>query len=488
MDAIFELDDRFHIQRANASAATLFAVPCETLVNRSLTTLLTPTSTQKLSTVAQQLDVSNHYSACVPGGLDVVRSDGSHFPAEGSMSRFELAGEYRYSIILRSVQEQLAAENRLRELEEETAYLQSEIKERQPLGEIVGESPAIHELVAAIQQVAVTPATVLITGETGTGKEMVAHAIHKASQRAAKPFIRVNCAAIPATLCESEFFGHEKGAFTGAASRRTGRFELAQGGVIFLDEVGDLPLELQPKLLRVLQEREYEAVGSSQTRRTDVRVIAATNRDLYAEVAAGRFREDLFYRLNVFPIVVPPLRDRDSDIELLAQLFIDRFSTRMGKPPAQLTADCFRRLRAYHWPGNVRELENVIEHAVIIARGETLSLRKVLPLDSPPAIREAISSSPNYNLRTKRELRDIERETIVRALERSGWKVAGPRGAARVLGIPPSTLASRMKALHIERPTHARSTQLASRIVAREREINDNSPSIDKPPTHPSLY
>ncbi len=418
-----------------------------------------------MSTLAQQLDTSGEYSAWVPRGFDAVRSDGSYFPAEDSISRLELAGEYRYSVILRNVQEQLVAEDRLRELEEETAYLQSEIKERKPIGEIIGESPAIRELVSAVQQVAGTPATVLITGETGTGKELVAHAIHKASQRASKPFIRVNCAAIPATLCESEFFGHEKGAFTGAASRRTGRFELAQGGIIFLDEVGELPLELQPKLLRVLREREYEPVGSSQTRKVDVRVIAATNRDLSVEVAAGRFREDLYYRLNVFPIVVPPLRDRGSDVELLAQLFIDRFSARIGKPRSQLTADCLRRLRAYHWPGNVRELENVIERAVIIARDRMLSLRNVLPLDSLQSICQSRNFPRNRNLRTKRELREIERETLVRALERARWKVAGPHGAPRVLGVPPSTLASRMKALQIERPTacNPRPIQLSNR-------------------------
>jgi PAS domain S-box-containing protein len=473
MDAIFELDQRFRILRANDSAATLFAIPNEALVNRSLTTLLTPHSAQKLSNLAQQLDTSGQDSAWVPGGLDAVRSDGSSFPAEGSVSRFEFEGDLRYSVILRNVQEQLAAENRLRELEEETAYLQSEIEEYQPFGEIIGESPAVREVVSAVRQVAATPATVLITGETGTGKELVARAIHKASQRASKPFIRVNCAAIPASLSESEFFGHEKGAFTGAASRRTGRFELAQGGIIFLDEVGELPLELQPKLLRVLQEREYEPVGSSQTRKVDVRVIAATNRDLSAEVAAGRFREDLFYRLNVFPIAVPPLRARGTDVELLAHLFIDRYCARIGKHQLELTADCLRRLRSYHWPGNVRELENVIERAVIIARDRTLSLRDILPLESLRLIRVSRSDGGG-KLRTKRELREMERETMVQALERSGWKVAGEQGAARALGVPPSTFGSRMKALQIERPKDT-----FSRTIARQIESNENSLAVD---------
>jgi PAS domain S-box-containing protein len=475
MDAIFELDDRFRVLRANTSAAALFAIPSEALVNRSLPSLLTARSTQKLCSVAKELNISGQDSAWVPGGLEAVRSDGSSFPAEASVSRFELRGEYRYSVILRNVQEQLAAENRLRELEEETAYLHSEIEEHQPFGEIIGDSPAIRDVVSAVRQVAATPATVLITGETGTGKELVARAIHKASHRASKSFIRVNCAAIPAALCESEFFGHEKGAFTGAAQRRTGRFELAQGGIIFLDEVGELPLELQPKLLRVLQEMEYEPVGSSQTRKIDVRVIAATNRDLSAEVAAGRFREDLFYRLNVFPIVVPPLRDRTTDVELLAQLFIERYCARIGKPRAELTPDCLRRLRSYHWPGNVRELENVIERAVIIARDRTLCLRSVLPLDSLQSI--CVSKRDgNRKLRTKRELREMERETLVQALERAGWKVAGAQGAARALGVPPSTFASRMKALQIERPKDRICVPLSSRsVVTREIESDENS-------------
>jgi transcriptional regulator with GAF, ATPase, and Fis domain len=355
-------------------------------------------------------------------------------------------------VILRSVQDQIAAENRLRELEEKAAYLLNEITEQHSGGEIIGNSPPIRSVLTSVRQVAPTPATVLISGETGTGKELVARAIHQGSQRSGKPFIRVNCAAIPAALCESEFFGHERGAFTGAATRRTGRFELANGGTIFLDEVAELPLELQPKLLRVLQEGEYEPVGSSQTRKVDVRVIAATNRNLFAEVEAGRFREVLYYRLHVFPITVPPLRERGADVELLAQDFLQRNCTRMGKPSLELTADCLRRLRSYHWPGNVRELENVIERAVIIARDARLSLRDVLPLRHVQPAPDLASSSTVPVARTKNELREMERETLIRALEESNWRVAGPLGAAHRLGIPSSTLTSRMKTLQIQRP------------------------------------
>jgi PAS domain S-box-containing protein len=451
MDAIFELDDQFRIQRANESAASIFAFPAESLANQKLTVLLTPGSAQKLCSVVQELRTQGRHFAWVPRGFDAVRSDGSEFPAEASVSRFDLSGRARYSVILRNVEHQLAAESRLHALEEETAYLQREISEWQNGGEIVGSSPAIRAVVTAVHQVAPTLATVLIEGETGTGKELVARAIHQQSQRAGKPFIRVNCAAIPAALCESEFFGHERGAFTGAANRRTGRFELAQNGILFLDEVGELPLELQPKLLRVLQEGEYEPVGSSQTRKVDVRVIAATNRNLLAEVSAGRFREDLYYRLHVFPITVPPLRDRDADVELLARLFIDRCCSRIGRPSLEMTPDCLRRLRAYHWPGNVRELENVIERAVILAREGRLALRDVLPLDSLRPVGDSENSCIPA-LRTKAELRELEREALIRALEQTSWRVAGAHGAALALGIPASTLSSRMKALHIQRP------------------------------------
>jgi PAS domain S-box-containing protein len=468
MDAILELDEGLCIRRANGSADVLFARTGERLENRKMTELLTPTSAQKLCSVVKELDSVSQPFAWVAGGFEALRGDGAPFAAEASLSRFEVNSGGRFSVILRDVQDQLSAENRLRELEEETAYLIGEITEHQYRGEILGRSPAIRAVIAAVRQVAATPATVLITGETGTGKELVARAIHQASDRSGKPFVRVNCAAIPASLCESEFFGHERGAFTGAAARRIGRFELANHGTIFLDEVAELPLELQSKLLRVLQEGEFELVGSSQTRKVDVRVIAATNRDLAAEVAALRFREDLYYRLYVFPIAVPPLRERGCDVELLAKSFLERNCLRMGKGILELTSDSLRRLRSYHWPGNVRELENIMERAVIISRDAALSLRETLPLNKVRLAAQRSTVEPVKMARTKNELKEIEHETLIRALEEASWKVAGEHGAARKLGIPPSTLTSRMKALGIERP---RSQQFsAAAELARNRE------------------
>src|SRR5215813_4347238 len=452
MDAIFELDDDLVIQRANGSAASLFASPDSVLANQKMSEFLCAASFQKLSAVIQELDPETHPFAWVPGGFEAIRGDGTCFPAEATVSQFAIQGRRRYSLILRNVQDQLAAERRLRELQEETAYLWEEINEHQHGSEIIGNSPAMRELLTAIRQVAPTPATVFVSGETGTGKELVARAIHQASDRASKPFIRVNCAAIPAALCESEFFGHERGAFTGAAMRRTGRFELANCGTIFLDEVGELPLELQPKLLRVLQEGEFEPVGSSQTRKVDVRVIAATNRDLSAEITAGRFREDLYYRLHVFPVSVPALRDRGADVEILAESFLRCTCKRMGKSQLEFSPDCLRRLRSYHWPGNVRELENIIDRAVIIARDGRLDLREVLPLQNLHVSRPKASANSPTTLHTKEDLRQLEKASLVRALETSHWKVAGLNGAASKLGLPPSTLASRMKALGIRRP------------------------------------
>jgi transcriptional regulator with GAF, ATPase, and Fis domain len=301
--------------------------------------------------------------------------------------------------------------------------------------------------------VAGTDITVLFLGETGTGKELFARAVHAQSPRRDKPLIKVNCGAMPANLVESELFGHEKGAFTGATNRREGRFTLADGGTLFLDEIGELPLELQPKLLRVLQEGEFEPVGSSRTVQVDVRVVAATNRILSERVRAGAFREDLYYRLNVFPIRIPPLRERGDDVAELAQVFVDRFCRRMGRTLAPLSERILARLRAHSWPGNVRELANVLERGVIVSAGGVLDIDRALldtvPEDAPPPPAPA---DPTTRILSVLELEDLERANILRALEASGWKVAGEQGAGALLGMNPSTLNSRMRALGIRRP------------------------------------
>jgi len=302
--------------------------------------------------------------------------------------------------------------------------------------------------------VAPTDSTVLISGDTGTGKELIARAIHAASLRKDRPLITVNCAAIPDSLMESEFFGHEKGAFTGATQRREGRFGLADGGTIFLDEVGELNKELQAKLLRVLQEGEFSPVGSSKTHKVDVRVIAATNRDLAAAVQEGQFRTDLYYRLNVFPMRIPPLRERGDDIVLLAAHFADEFTTRMGRHIEPLSRDAIERLKAYDWPGNVRELQNVIERGIITARRGRLNLDLDLPRQ-PPTLPSKQSACPDTGMepiRTAQQLQELERDNLVQALQATRWRVSGKNGAAQLLGVPPSTLQSRMKALGIKRP------------------------------------
>jgi formate hydrogenlyase transcriptional activator len=344
----------------------------------------------------------------------------------------------------------LAEVDRLRErLERENAYLQEEIRiEISPHG-IIGNSAAIQKTLRQVQLVAPTDASVMVTGESGTGKELVARAIHEASERRDRPLIRVNCAAIPRELFESEFFGHVKGAFTGALRDRLGRFELADGGTLFLDEVGEIPIELQGKLLRVLQEGHFERVGDERTRAVDVRVIAATNRDLKQEVQRGRFREDLYFRLNVFPIETLPLRERRDDIPLLAQHFLSNETSERKTGLRLLEADA-RRLSRYDWPGNVRELQNVIERAVILSHNGRLRID--LPDQSahaPVTVRDAAREAANVVL-TDDEVRSFERANILAALKASGGKVFGRGGAAELMDIKPTTLASRIKALKIE--------------------------------------
>ena len=359
MDAIIELDEQLQVTRINPAAENVFQSEATNLVGKNFYHSLIQKDREKLRILINDLKTKpeGQRSLWIPGGLNALQTDGTEFPAEATLSQFQMAGKSFYTLILRNVNERLEAEQKIRSLTIETEFLKEELHDLQHFGEILGNSPALMHVLRDIQQVADTEATVLITGETGTGKEVMARAIHANSRRRDHPFVKVNCAAIPATLIESEFFGHEQGAFTGATKKREGRFSLADRGTIFLDEIGELPLDLQGKLLRVLQEGEFEPVGSSHTTKVSVRVLAATNRDLQKEAQGGTFREDLYYRLNVFPIHLPPLRERGEDVVLLANTFVQHFSQRMGRTVAPLSPDALRRLTTYHWPGNVRELQ-----------------------------------------------------------------------------------------------------------------------------------
>ena len=319
--------------------------------------------------------------------------------------------------------------------------------------EIVGASSAYRRVRNRIEMVAPTDSTVLIQGETGTGKELIAHEIHKLSRRKDQPLVRVNCATIPKELYESEFFGHVRGAFTGAIKDRVGRFEAAHGGTLFLDEIGEIPIDLQSKLLRALQEKQYERVGDERTKRADVRIIAATNRDLKQEVQAGRFREDLYYRLNVFPVQVAPLRERREDIPLLAKYFVELLAKELKCPKPRLTEAGVAKLQSYDWPGNIRELRNVIERATIVARGNALEFdlptAMVAPPSTPPVFE--IDDAAQREFLTEPEIQRRERENLWIVLQKTGWKIKGADGAAELLGIKPTTLISRIKKMGLKR-------------------------------------
>ncbi|HUA64391.1 MAG TPA: sigma 54-interacting transcriptional regulator [Alphaproteobacteria bacterium] len=341
------------------------------------------------------------------------------------------------------------------QVETQNAYLQEEVVEAKAFGELIGQSPALRHIVRQIDLAAPTEASVLILGESGTGKELVAREIHNRSRRKDKSLVRVNCASIPKDLFESEFFGHARGAFTGAIRDRAGRFETADGGTLFLDELGEVPLDLQSKLLRVLQEKRYERVGEDRTRSADVRVIAATNRDLKQAVTKGLFREDLFYRLNVFPIEVPPLQDRIEDVPLLAKHFVELSAKELHCPKPRLTRAGIAKLQSYDWPGNIRELRNVIERAVIVSRGG------VLDFELPVKLSLSVSASGPVHEKTAKpdiltdvELRQRERDNLLAALKKTDWKIKGASGAAELLGLQPATLKARMKKMGLERPAN----------------------------------
>ena len=454
MDAIIELDQHLKVTQMNPAAEKAFSCNAREVMGRTFSHFLVPDAREKLATLIIDLDTrpEGQRSLWIPGGLKAMVTGGAPFEAEATLSRFEVGREPFYTLILRNVNDRLEAEQKIRSLTVETEYLREEINALLNCDEIIGHSEPLLRLLHDVKEVAPTDSTVLILGETGTGKELIARAVHTTSRRRDKPLIRVNCAAIPATLIESEFFGHEQGAFTGATKKREGRFALADGGTIFLDEVGELPTDLQVKLLRVLQEGEFEPVGSSQTRKVNVRVLAATNRDLKQAVREGKFREDLYYRLNVFPVEVPPLRERGNDIALLASAFTARLAKRIGRTIEPLSEDCVRRLKGYGWPGNVRELHNVIERAVITCRDGRLDLDRALPQDAKETTSEAVSTKDTAKrVRTVKELEELERRNLIAALEATGWRVSGDGGAAQMLGVKPTTLSSRIKALGIER-------------------------------------
>jgi PAS domain S-box-containing protein len=379
-------------------------------------------------------------------------------------SRPDPSGTYTRTMFV-DITERVLMEQEQARLQAQNSYLQEEIRSEHNFGEIVGGSPALIDVLRQVDQVAPADSTALIIGETGTGKELIARAIHDRSGRKTRALVKVNCGAISAGLVESELFGHVKGAFTGALANRDGRFKVADGGTIFLDEVGELPLETQVKLLRVLQEQEFEPIGSSKSVKVDVRIIAATNRDLNAAVAEGKFRRDLYYRLNVFPIVVPPLRERATDIPLLVSFFLQRFAKKFGKSAKLVSTETMQRLASYAWPGNIREVQNVIERAILLSPGDTLTLAPDFgPIPEPRGSRR--EEAPTQTERTNQSLvsltptkapesgslEDVERRHIEAVLTQTNWMIEGERGAAKILNLNPSTLRSRMKNLGIKRP------------------------------------
>jgi len=445
MDAIVVVDSERRIVIFNEAAKVMFQCDSPEVIGQRMDPFLSPQLEQVLKGYIASSG-SESLQGWIPEGMRAVRKNGEQFPIEATISRADVSTGRLFTIILRDIGQRKQSEEMLDQLQRENVYLQEALQTELNFEEIVGASPAIQKVFTSIGLVAQTDSTVLLLGETGTGKELIARALHNRSQRRQSVMVKVNCGALPASLVESELFGHEKGAFTGAVSQKKGRFELAHRGTIFLDEVGELPLETQTKLLRILQEQEFERVGGFQTHKVDVRVIAATNRDLEQEVRRGAFRADLFYRLNVFPIEVPPLRERKDDVPLLAGYFVRKFSQRMGKRIQGINRAVYEQLHQYDWPGNVRELANLLERAVILCQSDILELKHLAVSRAKQG-----SAGPAEGLPT---LEESERRLILRALEQTGGTLAGPNGAAQILGLNRSTLWSRMKKLGIELPKH----------------------------------
>ncbi|MFQ5651178.1 MAG: sigma 54-interacting transcriptional regulator [bacterium] len=440
MDAIITIDEKGSIVLFNAAAEKVFRCQSNKAIGMSVQEYLSANFSQLLENYVRSSTQGGpqNQSMWAPEGLSAIRTNGEEFPVEATISEADLSDQKLFTIILRDINERKTAEAELNKLHLQNVYLQEEIKSEFNFGEIIGTSQAMQQLYKSIEMVARTDTTVLLIGETGTGKELIARAVHNLSPRKNRVLIKVNCGALPSGLVESELFGHEKGAFTGAQARKKGRFELAHSGTIFLDEVGELPLEAQIKLMRVLQEQEFERVGGTETLKVDVRVIAATNRNLEEAVKQGAFRADLYYRLNIFPIQVPALRKRVEDIPLLANYFVNKFSRNMGKRIVSISQAALGKLCKVHWHGNVRELANVLERAVILCEARVLQPQHLSGLENEMANEHGFPT-----------LDQAERAHILKALEKTGGVLAGPRGAAQLLGINRSTLWSRMRRLGI---------------------------------------
>ena len=453
MEAIIELDEDMKVNMVNASAERMFLCPSNHFIGKNFSEFLSNESLERLSSSKSQLDslaVGKRHLRIIDG-LEIKKIDQTELKVDASLSEFYLGSCIYYSLILSETHNSGEKSDFIDNCRYEVSAFNESIRETTLSNEIIGSCMLMLKLFDDIRKVAPTGSTVLITGETGTGKELIARAIHNQSDKVNSPLVKVNCAAIPAALIESEFFGHEKGAFTGATSKRKGRFSLADGGTIFLDEIGELPLELQSKLLRVLQEGEFEPVGGTETIKVDVRIVAATNRNLQEEVNNGNFREDLYYRLNVFPISVPPLRERGNDIIQLAEKFAQSFSEKCGIPIKPINDLNKRKMLEYEWPGNVRELQNVIERAVITSENGILNLELIQTKDDLIPEEQIESSDAESRILTAKEIQQIEIDNILRALEATNWKVSGENGAAKLLGIPSTTLSSKIKSFGLKR-------------------------------------